>query len=67
VAVGFGWILDAAVIVIGLAIGDEIELSTWKDLARESTTIATLWYALSNGYFHSGDAAPWRPEAPEFL
>jgi hypothetical protein len=60
VAAGFG--LMACVLVILLDVGGaelpgiEIDLSTWKDLARESATIATLWYALSNGDFHSGDA-----------
>jgi L-cystine uptake protein TcyP (sodium:dicarboxylate symporter family) len=58
--IGFLWISTVLAIVIGVAIGDEIKLSAWKDLARESTTIATLWYALSNGYFHTGDAAPFR-------
>jgi hypothetical protein len=52
--------LMACVLVIlldvGGATGIEIELSTWKDLARESTTIATLWYALSHGDFRSRDA-----------
>jgi hypothetical protein len=55
---GFG--LVACVLVILLDVGGttdiEIDLSTWKDLARESTTIATLWYALSHGGFRSGDA-----------
>lgn len=45
--VGFNWILIAPVIGFGVWFGEvrEIELETWRDFARASATILTLWSA----------------------
>ena len=40
----FGWILTTVLIIIGLSIGEEIELDQWKDFAHLTASIATFWY-----------------------
>jgi hypothetical protein len=41
----FGWILTTILgIVGGMALGEEIELGTWKDFVHETTAIVTFWY-----------------------
>jgi len=40
----FGWILVTGVIILGLSIGEEIELDQWKDFAHVTASIATFWY-----------------------
>lgn len=40
----FGWILTTLLIIIGLSIGEEIELDQWKDFAHLTAAIATFWY-----------------------
>jgi hypothetical protein len=45
--IGFGWILIALGIVMGVAIGEKIDLDEWKDFVHASTAIATLWCAFS--------------------
>ena len=41
---GCTWALTALGIVVGLAIGDEIELNDWKEFAHITTAIVTFWY-----------------------
>ena len=41
---GFGWILVTGLIIVGLSIGEEIELDQWKDFAHLTASIATFWY-----------------------
>jgi hypothetical protein len=40
----FGWILTTLWIIVGLYIGDEIELDQWKDFAHLTASIVTFWY-----------------------
>ena len=45
--IGFGWILTALGLAIGLAMGEEFDLENWRDFAHASTAIVTLWFAFS--------------------
>jgi hypothetical protein len=40
----FGWILTTVFIVVGLSIGEEVELDQWKDFSHLTASIATFWY-----------------------
>lgn len=41
---GVGWILVTGLIIVGLSIGEEIELDQWKDFAHLTASIVTFWY-----------------------
>jgi hypothetical protein len=40
----FGWILTTLLIIVGLSIGEEIELDQWKDFVHLTASIVTFWY-----------------------